>query len=183
MYGHLRYNPGDKIGGRYLVHRALAGGMGEVYLCLDLEENIPYALKTFQKRFTGSLKMRAAFESEVQTWVALEKHPSIVRCFYMDTLDGVPFILLEWVVSEEGRGTDLRNWLRHGPLDVRMALDVAIDICRGLVHANRKRPGIVHRDLKPENVLMGQDRLAKITDFGPGEDRNRDRGQFSWSNL
>jgi hypothetical protein len=44
------YKRGDKIGGRYLVHKALMGGMGEVYLCLDLEQSLPTALKTFQPR-------------------------------------------------------------------------------------------------------------------------------------
>lgn len=79
-----RYQPGDKIGGRYQVHQALMGGMGEVYLCLDLEETLPYALKTFQQRYqTGTQRLRQAFEKEVATWVALEKHPNIVRCFYM----------------------------------------------------------------------------------------------------
>ncbi len=46
-----RYQRGERIGGRYLVHKALLGGMGAVYLCLDLEENYPYALKTFQQRY------------------------------------------------------------------------------------------------------------------------------------
>jgi len=81
------YQPGDKIGGRYQVHQALMGGMGGVYLCLDLETIQPYALKTFQQRYlTDTQRLRQAFEKEVATWVALEKHPSIVRCFYMDTL-------------------------------------------------------------------------------------------------
>ena len=165
----LRYKPGDRIGGRYQVYRALAGGMGEVYLCLDLEEHHPYALKTFQERFTISSKMRAVFDREVETWVALDKHPNIVRCFYMNTLDNVPFMVLEWVAAEERRGIDLRSWLRHGPLEVDFALDLAIDICRGLVYAAQQQPGIVHRDLKPENVLVGKSRLAKITDFGAGK--------------
>ena len=112
-----RYQPGDKIGGRYQVHQALMGGMGEVYLCLDLEEMYPYALKTFQQRYqTNAQRLRVAFEREVATWVALEKHPNIVRCFYMDTLDNQPFMVLEWIAGEPGRGTDLQGWLRRGPL-------------------------------------------------------------------
>ena len=162
----LHYKRGDKVGGRYLVHRALAGGMGEVYLCLDLEENLPWALKTFQKRFTYSSRIREAFKREVETWMAFEKHSNIVRCFHMDTIEQNPFIILEWVIPEEGQGTDLRSRLRQGPLDLRLALDIAIDISRGLVHANKMQPGIVHRDLKPENILIGHERLAKITDFG-----------------
>ena len=53
-----RYHPDDQIGGRYLVHQALMGGMGEVYLCLDLETNLPYALKTFQARYLTHLEIR-----------------------------------------------------------------------------------------------------------------------------
>jgi serine/threonine protein kinase/Flp pilus assembly protein TadD len=161
-----RYRKGDRIGGRYLVHQALMGGMGEVYLCLDQETNQPYALKTFQARYLTNLRIRQLFAHEVGTWVALEKHPNIVRCFLMETLDNQPFMLLEWVAGEEGKGTDLRSWLRHGSLDLRTTLDFTIDICRGLIHANLKQPGIVHRDLKPENILVGSGKIAKITDFG-----------------
>jgi eukaryotic-like serine/threonine-protein kinase len=162
-----RYKQGDRIGGRYLVHQALMGGMGEVYLCLDLEQMYPYALKTFQQRhLEQAFGLRRAFEQEVLAWVALEKHPNIVRCFYMDTLDNQPFMVLEWIAGEQGKGADLRGWLRHGPLELKTVLDFAIDICRGLVHAQDKQPGIVHRDLKPENILVAQGGLAKITDFG-----------------
>ncbi|MFQ5854912.1 MAG: tetratricopeptide repeat protein [Anaerolineae bacterium] len=161
-----RYQPGDKIGGCYQVHQALMGGMGEVYLCLDLETIQPYALKTFQQRYLTNPKVRELFKEEVATWVALEKHPNIVRCFYMDIIDNQPFMFLEWIAGDESRGTDLRSWLRHEPLDLRLALDFTIDICRGLIHAGQKQPGIVHRDLKPENILVAQGRLAKITDWG-----------------
>ncbi|MCP4283177.1 MAG: protein kinase [Gammaproteobacteria bacterium] len=130
-----RYKPGDKIGGRFQVHKALMGGMGEVYLCLDLEKNYPLALKTFQQRYLSDTKLRTVFEHEVATWVALEKHPNIVRCFHMDIFDNQPFMILEWVAGEEGYGADLRSWLRQWPLDLRTALVFTIDICRGLIHA------------------------------------------------
>jgi tetratricopeptide (TPR) repeat protein len=162
-----RYKSGDRIGGRYFVHKALLGGMGEVYLCLDLQENSPIALKTFQQRYVTDVhRLRRAFEQEVATWVALEKHPNIVRCFWMQMLDNQPFMALEWVAGEERRGADLRGWLRHGPLDLKLALEIALDICNGLSHAQAKQPGLVHRDLKPENILIAQGGLAKITDFG-----------------
>jgi len=161
-----RYQPGDKIGGRYHVHQALMGGMGEVYLCLDLDGMIPIVLKTFQHRFLTSPKLRSAFQEEVAIWIKLGKHPNIVRCFSMDILDNRPFMLLEWITNNEGPGTDLRSWLRYGPLDLRMALDFVIDVCQGLIHAHREEPYLVHRDLKPENILIAQGYVAKITDFG-----------------
>lgn len=161
-----RYHPGDKIGGRFLVHQALMGGMGEVYLSLDLREMFPVALKTFQQRYIKNPQLlRKFFENEVATWVALEKHPNIVKCYWMQPVDDQLFMALEWVATER-RGSDLRSWLRYGPLNPQLALDFTIDICRGLIHAQSKQPGIVHRDLKPDNILIAQGQLAKITDFG-----------------
>jgi tetratricopeptide (TPR) repeat protein len=167
MPHELRYREGDKIGGRYLVHKALAGGMGEVYLCLDLHETMPLALKTFQARYLASRKARELFEREAATWVALEKHPNIVRCFYMEKLDNIPFLLLEWVAGGEGPGADLRDLLsRGGPFEPRRALEFTLDVCRALEHAQKKVPGFVHCDIKPENILVAQGQLAKLTDFG-----------------
>ena len=67
-----RYYPGDKIGGRHLVHQVKMGGMAEVYLCLDLETIQPYALKTFQQRYLTHRKLRpppkAPTRPNPQTW-------------------------------------------------------------------------------------------------------------------
>jgi serine/threonine protein kinase len=161
-----RYKPGDKIGGRYLVREALMGGMGEVYLCLDLEIDQPYALKTFQARYLTNPKLRENFNHEVATWVALEKHQNIVRCYYLDTLDSLPFMRLELVIGDSNKGTDLRGWLKNGPIETRQAIEFIIDICQGLSHANNKQPGIVHRDLKPENILIGEGWRVNLTDSG-----------------
>lgn len=161
-----RYRKGDKIGGRYFVGDVKFGGMSEIYLCLDLEHDIPYALKTFHQRFATNPEFLDIFEQEVATWMALENHPNIVRCYWMDNLDDQPFMFLEWIDGEEGKGNDLRGWLRHGPMKPRVALNLAVDIIRGMIHVQEKQPGLVHRDLKPENILVSQEGLAKITDFG-----------------
>lgn len=167
MVHRSQYQPGDHIGDRYQVHRALWGGMGEVYLCLDLETRRPYALKTIQASRIASAARFALFRNEVENWIALEKHPNLVRCFFMKTLAGVPFMFLEWVASEEPHTrVDLRSRLAQGPLDLRTVLTIGIDICRGLAHAQHKRPGLVHGDLKPENILLAHGNTAKITDFG-----------------
>lgn len=162
-----RYKKGEKIGERYYIHKVLSGGFGEVYLCLDLEELYPYALKTFKQRYQKDREeQHQDLEREVSSWIALQKHPNIVRCFYMKTIDKQPFVFLEWVRGTEGKRPELRDWLREGALDLRLALDFTIDICRGLIHAQRKCPGLVHCDLNPRNVLVARGRLAKITDFG-----------------
>ncbi len=165
-YGGTHYRAGSVIDKRYGVHQIITGGMGEVYLCLDLETSRPYALKTFKAKYLSNPKIHQLFEQEVGTWVSLEKHPNIVRCFYLQTIDQIPFMFLEWVIGDQFCGTDLRSFLKNNPLELRFALDIMIDICRGLIHANNKQPGIVHRDLKPENILITLEKSAKITDFG-----------------
>ena len=107
------YQPGDRIFGHYLVHEVISsGGMGEVYLCLYLEAQAPFALKTFKARYLTSLSLRRAFRQEIATWIALERHPNLVRCHGMQEIDNLPFMFLDWIVGDDARGVDLRSWLR-----------------------------------------------------------------------
>jgi serine/threonine protein kinase len=110
---------------------------------------------------------RTYFAREAGTWVALEKHPNVVRCFHMEMVDNIPFLFLEWVAAEEGYCADLRDWLhRRGPLEPRRALEFTLDVCRALRHAQYKVSSFVYCDIKPANVLVDQGQLAKLTDFG-----------------
>ena len=158
-----RYKVGDVIGGEFLIYESLMGGMGELYICLNKKENYPVVLKTFQKTNPNLYQL---FEKEVKTWIALEKHPNIVRCYWMRKIDNIPFMGLEWIVGNDKYGTNLREWLRYGSLDIKTSLKFVINICQGLVYADEKVKGIVHRDLKPDNILVTEGKVAKITDFG-----------------
>lgn len=161
----LRYQVGDSIAGRFAVHQALEGGMGEVYLCTDLDVGQPFALKTFQARFLNNARLQLLFEREANAWIALGRHPNIVHCIYFAVFDNLPFVVLEWVSNKEERPS-LRQWLQYGIATEKAAVSLLIDVCQGLSHAARVHLGVVHRDLKPENILIGRDGTAKITDFG-----------------
>ena len=160
------YNSGDKIKGRFLVHKVLNGGMGEVYLCLDLKTDYPYALKTIQQHLLSNKAIQDAFEHEVDTWIALGRHPHIVQCHVMQRIENQPYMFLEWVMNGNEYSSDLRSRLRQGAVSIHTALEITIGICRGLRYANETISGIVHRDLKPENILLTQRDFPKITDFG-----------------
>jgi hypothetical protein len=71
-----RYCKGDEIGGRYLVHEGLAGGMSEIYLCLVLQTNDPFALKTFRPQYLTNPTARTYFAREAGT---LRRWPTTVR--------------------------------------------------------------------------------------------------------
>ncbi|MCI0521067.1 MAG: serine/threonine-protein kinase [Chloroflexi bacterium] len=170
------YPPLTLIANRYrVVSRPLMGGMGVVYLCDDLLEKRPVALKSFRPELLPNREARARFLEEGGHWVALGVHPHVVQCYDVFYEDPTAWLALELVAKDgERQDASLRAWLAPGrPLPVETALLFALQAARGMAHACRKIPGFVHRDLKPENLLVGADRLGgwkanrlRITDFG-----------------
>ena len=169
------YPPGTRIGQYEIAGRPLMGGMGIVYVCLDLEEDRPVALKTFKPEYLPDRAARDRFLREGTHWVDLGRHPHVVRCYEVLRMDLAVYLVLELVAKEQGRDdASLRAWLTPGrALPVETALLFALQIARGMKHAVETIPGFVHRDLKPENVLVGADRLSnadgnrlRVTDFG-----------------
>ncbi|MDM8527421.1 hypothetical protein QUF58_04345, partial [Anaerolineales bacterium HSG24] len=128
---NAHYEKGDTIGGRYQIFQALSGGMGEVYLCYDTEWKRPRALKTFRAKFLTNPRVRKLFEAEVNHWVKLEKHPNIVQCEFLKTVDNLSFMFLEWIAGDKAKGTSLHEWLAHGRLELRQAVEIIIDVCQG----------------------------------------------------
>ena len=167
------YPPGAEIGPYRVLSDPMVGGMGVVYVCHDLENDRPVALKTFKPEYLPDRAARDRFLREGTAWVELGRHPHIVRCYEVYYIDPIAFLALELVVKDEGRAdASLRSWLGQ-PLPLETALLFTLQIARGLAHAARQIPGFVHRDLKPENVLVGQDTLPgtginrlRVTDFG-----------------
>jgi serine/threonine protein kinase/Tfp pilus assembly protein PilF len=176
------YRSGDRIAARYEVvqgpreKRSLMGGMGVVYICNDLEEDRPVALKTFKPEYLPDRAARDRFLREGTHWVELGRHPHIVRCYNVFYIDPEVYLVLELIAKEPDRDdASLRSWLIPGyPLPVETALLLALQTARGMQHVVDNFPGFVHRDLKPENLLVGADRLLgevnvnrlRVTDFG-----------------
>ena len=167
----FRFAPGELIGGRYRVQRTDVGGIGEVYFCFDETAKAPLVLKTLRGRFlqpsVRNDRLRARLQGEAAIWASVGNHPNVVRCFYLTQIDGAPFLCLEWVADPDRENVSLQYLIaKQGPLGVRRALEVAMDVCRGLIHVAGKQPDFVHRDIKAENVLIAQSGTAKVTDFG-----------------
>ena len=161
------FKVGDKILNRYEVKAVLGGGMGDVYIALDADWNQLFAIKTFKDEYLGSEEAINRFMREAETWVDLERHTNIVFANFVQKIPkeyGKPYIFLEFIYGDESYGLDLRGYIGH--LDIPQTLDFAIQFCTGMCYALEKFPDLVHRDIKPDNVMITNDRIAKITDFG-----------------
>jgi eukaryotic-like serine/threonine-protein kinase len=135
-----------------------AGGMGEVYRARDTRLHRDVAVKVLPPAVATDPDRLRRFEQEARAIAALN-HPNILAVYDVGEESGLHFI-----VSELLDGEPLRDKLADGPLPTRRAIDVAVQIARGLAAAHDK--GIVHRDLKPENVFVTKDGRVKILDFG-----------------
>jgi Tol biopolymer transport system component len=149
---------GTRLGPYEILAPLGAGGMGEVYRARDTRLSREVAIKVLPSDVADSPDRLRRFEKEAQAASALN-HPNIVTVYDIGTADSVSYIAMELVA-----GKTLREMLAAGPLPVRKLLGIAPQIADGLARAHAS--GIVHRDLKPENVMVTEDGLVKILDFG-----------------
>lgn len=125
------YKLGDKIGGRYEVSAIHHGAMGVVYGCFDHQTKLPRALKTVRSRHLHDKQVLSLFESEAAVWIALEKHPYIVRAYLVERFNKLPYVITEYVRGPEGMEGDLRGWLGHPRLTLPVAVAMALQIAQG----------------------------------------------------
>ncbi len=150
--------PGETVAQYRIIERLGAGGMGEVYKALDTKLNRPVALKTLRKEFVSNPDRRRRFVQEAHAASALD-HPNIVTIHDIAEVDGLHFIVMQYVDGES-----LGELIRNQRLDLDKALDYAVQMAEGLERAHRD--GIIHRDLKPDNVMVSDEGRAKLVDFG-----------------
>jgi serine/threonine protein kinase len=149
---------GSRLGPYEILSPLGAGGMGEVYRAKDTRLGREVAIKVLPEEFFEDKERVARFEREAKLLAALN-HPGIAAIHSFEESGGRHILVMELL-----EGETLRERLRAGPLPVRKALDIAVQMAKGLAAAHEK--GIVHRDLKPENVALSKDGRVKILDFG-----------------
>ena len=149
---------GQRLGPYEILEPLGAGGMGEVYRARHTKLDRDVAIKVLPRDLSSDPDRRQRFEREARSASALN-HPNIVTIYDIAEHEGTTFIAMEHIA-----GRTLRKILHDGPVSVERALRIAIQAVAGLETAHAA--GIVHRDLKPENVMVTEDGVIKILDFG-----------------
>ena len=149
---------GTKLGTYEILEPLGAGGMGEVYRARDSRLDRIVAIKILPVGSSTNPERLQRFEQEARSASALN-HPNIVTIYALGLEESTHFIAMELV-----EGKTLRELMVSGLLPVRKAIEIAAQVAEGLAKAHEA--GITHRDLKPENLMLSDDGIAKILDFG-----------------
>lgn len=150
---------GKTIGNLRIVSEIGKGGMGVVYLAEHTKLGKRFAVKSLSPTLTQESHFRERFYQEAHNQALLD-HPNIVQATDFFDTDGQFIFVMEYV-----DGQDLGELIREkGKLSVEEALPLFKDILKGLNFAHKK--GIIHRDIKPSNILVDNNGMARIMDFG-----------------
>lgn len=151
---------GAVFAGKYEILEKLGqGGMGIVFKALDLKLNRPVALKFLATGLSASLEIKQRFIQEARTASATD-HANICAIYEIDETDaGQIFISMPLYQGETVKGK-----IRKGPVDLNEAIGMVAQLAQGLSKAHHR--AIVHRDIKPANIMVTNDGVVKILDFG-----------------
>ena len=150
--------PGTKFGVYEVVALLGVGGMGEVYKARDTRLGRSVAIKILPPDKVRDPERKRRFIQEAQAASALN-HPNIVTIYDIGSEDGADFIVMEFI-----DGKPLGDLIPRSGMRLSEALNVAIAVADALAKAHGS--GIVHRDLKPANVMVSNDGVVKLLDFG-----------------
>ncbi|MDD2203152.1 MAG: Stk1 family PASTA domain-containing Ser/Thr kinase [Bacilli bacterium] len=151
---------GQKINERYEILKIIGeGGMANVYLAEDTILGRKVAVKVLRGDLANDEKFVRRFQREALAASSLN-HPNIVEMYDVGEDDGDFYIVMEYI---EGR--NLKQLIkRRGALTIPEVIDIMLQLTDGLAHAHDAY--IIHRDIKPQNILILDNGLVKITDFG-----------------
>jgi CheY-like chemotaxis protein len=151
---------GKRFAGRYdIVTTVGKGGMGTVYRARDLELNDDVAIKTLLPELVTDHTLLERFKSEIRLARRIS-HRNVVRTHDFGEWGGVCFLTMEFV-----EGITVRDLIdRRGALQAPSALAIGTQLADSLVVAHEQ--GVIHRDIKPQNLLLDDEGVLKVMDFG-----------------
>ena len=156
----MMLKPGTYLQDRYEILSLIGtGGMSEVYQAKCHTLNRLVAIKVLKDEYSQDANFVSKFKMEAQAAAGLS-HPNIVSVY-----DVVDEGSLHYIVMELIEGITLKSYiLKKGHLGVKETIGIAIQVAQGLAAAHDQH--IVHRDIKPQNIMITNDDMVKVADFG-----------------
>ncbi|MDH3492148.1 MAG: FlgO family outer membrane protein [Acidobacteriota bacterium] len=154
----MKIEPNTAVSHYKILSEIGKGGMGEVYLALDMKLDRNVAIKFLSDKFSKDTDKLNRFVQEAKAASALN-HPNILTIHEIGEIDGVNYIATEFI-----DGKDLSHFISENKVSLESALDISIQIVSALKTAHEA--GIVHRDIKPDNAMVRKDGIVKLLDFG-----------------
>jgi tetratricopeptide (TPR) repeat protein/tRNA A-37 threonylcarbamoyl transferase component Bud32 len=151
---------GSLLGPYRVLSEIARGGMGAVYLAerADGQYQQRVAIKLIKRGMDVDLMLRR-FRAERQILASLE-HPNIARLLDGGTSeDGIPYFVMEYIA-----GAPINQFVKSRALAVAERVHLFLAVCDAVAHAHRR--GVIHRDIKPANILVTQEGVPKLLDFG-----------------
>ncbi len=163
------FEVGDVILDRYEVKKLLHGSMGDVYQCYDRYARCDIAMKTLiSGRKSDRLRLNFFYE-EIEERLKLDRHQNVVHLRYVESIEGYPYTVSEWVEGDGRWGNSLTSWMASYPLGLPDIVSFLLQITAGLSYCHEKisteEKCFVLGDLKPENILVEKGNIFKIMDF------------------
>jgi serine/threonine protein kinase len=149
---------GQQIGPYKIVAQLGQGGMASVYKAYHAKLDRYVAIKVMHQAFLEDPNFHARFEREAQIVAKLE-HPNIIPVYDYSEFEGQPYLVLKYV---EGR--TLKHILAQGQPPLDETLRIMTPIASALTYAHAR--GVLHRDIKPSNIVIDNDEIPYLTDFG-----------------
>ena len=151
---------GTTINSRYDIKMLIGdGGMANVYLAYDRTLKRHVAIKMLRYELSKYERFIKRFKRESAQVINLD-HPNIVHVYTVGDYKQQPFIVMEYV-----KGKTLKDYLReHGALEPQTVIHIMTQLAEGVLYAHQNN--IIHRDLKSQNIMITDDQVVKITDFG-----------------
>ncbi len=149
---------GKELGHYQILRQLGTGGMGEVYLAEDTKLGRKIALKILPPQFSQDAERKIRFEQEARAISALN-HPNIITIHGIEKSDEVNFITTEYI-----EGQTLKEKIAEKSLTWQETVKIGIQIADALEEAHSVE--IIHRDIKPANIMIRQNGIVKVLDFG-----------------
>lgn len=151
---------GKMLGNRYeIIEKIGGGGMSIVYKAKCRVLNRYVAIKVLRDELTSDPEFIAKFKQESLSAASLA-HPNIVNIYDTGIEDNIYYIVMEYV-----KGETLKKYIqKKGRLTEQETIKISRQVAEALKHAHTNN--IIHRDIKPHNILITEDKIAKVTDFG-----------------